>query len=308
MAVLQETNELIIGDHNWWEHCEDPVVDGQHKARGLVPRNMRTHPVGFYPRERALNIPLVPEGEMASRVSEAIAAKAQLSDIRNRGNNGQRIPSRDQNGRGYCWMHSGTGALILIRARMHQPYADLSAYGPACKIKNFRDEGGWGAQGLDWLMEKGCPTSATWPQQATSRTYDTDQTWQEALKYRVTEGWIDTASPQYDRNLTFMQVLSLLIACEPVITDFNWWSHSVCAMDAVNGTSMRKLTRDTQTGKLPNLKRFEFIWGIDTPTMGWGVRILNSWGDSWSEGGTGVLTGSKAIPDGATCPRVAMAA
>ncbi len=54
----------------------------------------------------------------------------------------------------------------------------------------------------------------------------------------------------------------------PVVVDYNWWSHSICALDLVSLSPFR-------------------------------IRIWNSWGDSWSEGGTGILEGGKAIPNGA---------
>lgn len=204
-----------------------------------------------------------------------------------------------------CWRHSGTSAHLLIRARDDQPYLDLSPYAGACRIKNYRDEGGWGAQGVDDIMDNGDPTAEFWPQRAVSRQYDNANTWANAKLHRFTEGFIDMGSPQYDRTLTFNQVITCLLSRIPVVVDFNWWSHSVCAADAVNGTSQMGITR-AESGKLMQLQEFDAYWGINNPvTGGIAIRIWNSWGDSWSTNGMGVLTGSKAVPDGATAPRVA---
>lgn len=177
-----------------------------------------------------------------------------------------------------CWFHSGTSALLIVRAKMNLAYADLSAYSGACKIKNFRDEGGWGAQGLDFLCQYGVCDSSAWPQQGTSRSLDTPAAWENAKQYRFIEAWNDLAVAQYDRSMTFEQVATCLLNGIPVIVDFNWWSHSVCAIDLVEVSS-----------------------------GSFGLRIWNSWSDGWSEGGTGVLSGSRAIPDGATAPREALA-
>jgi hypothetical protein len=38
------------------------------------------------------------------------------------------------------------------------------------------------------------------------------------------------------------------------------------------------------------------------------ILIWNSWGDSWSQNGTGILEGSRAIPDGMLFAKVATAA
>lgn len=278
---MLRSDELLITDDNLNLVIDPAHTDDMGRKRGLIPRDYSQTPIGFYKSAvpfHAVNMPLIPENEWADRVKEKVATQSQLSDIRLRGNNGQPIPSRDQNGRGYCWIHSGVSALILLRAKMNEPYADLSAYAGACIIKNFRDEGGWGAQGLDFLMERGCPTSATWPQQAVSRSHDNPNTWAEAAKYKVTEGFIDLQAAQYDRRLSRAQVATCLLLNIPVIADYNWWGHSVCAMDLVI---------------LPNGQ--------------FGVRIWNSWGDSWSDRGMGVLDQTKAWPDGATAPRAALA-
>lgn len=258
--------EILINDQNFHQHVTHVGPDGLHRARGLKPRDYGAYPVGYLPCAPAFDLDLIPESEWQSRLDAQIAAKAQLSDIRNRGMGGSPIPSRDQNGRGYCWFHSGVSANLIVRAINNQPYADLSAYAGACIIKNYRDEGGWGSEGVEWEAANGCPTSQFWPQQSTSRKYDTPEMRANAKLHSIQE-WMD-GEP---RNKA--QLVTCLLLGIPVVSDFNWWSHSVCAIDLV------KLSPFT-------------------------IRIWNSWGDSWSENGTGLLQGSKAIPDGMVMPRV----
>ena len=181
------------------------------------------------------------------------------------------IPATDQNGRGYCWAHSTTSCMLLIRAMQGEPFADLSAYAVACIIKGFRDQGGWCSQSLEFIAQRGIPTSEFWPQRSVDRANDNAQTWANAAKYKCTE-WMDLEP----RNKA--QLVTCLLLNIPVATDFNWWSHSVCTMDLVSVNPFR-------------------------------TRILNSWG-AWGpdKDGSGILEGSKAIPDGAICPRVAMGA
>lgn len=272
-------NEIVIDDSNYTQFCDpDYTVDGEKKSRGLIPRDYSRYPLGCYGSAVpffAVDMPLIPRSEWSDRIKEKIATKSQLSDIRLTGNNGNIIPSLDQNGRGYCWAHSGTGAVMMLRAAMGLPYVGLSAYAVACIIKNYRDEGGWGAQGLDFITSRGVPSEAYWPMQSVNRSNDKPETWANAALHKVTEGFVDLQAAQYDRQLSFDQVATCLLCNVPVIGDFNWWGHSVCLLDLV----------ETSPGKF-------------------GVRILNSWGDSWSDRGMGVLEGSKAIPDGATAPRV----
>lgn len=305
-------NEVIINAANYKQYAQVQVVDGERKARGLIPRNYSTHPTGTYHGETpydAVAMPIIADAqERRDRLKDQLDGKFRLSDYCRRGNAGKPIPARDQNGRGYCWAHSGTGALIAIRARDNMPYVSLSAYAVACIIKNYRDEGGWGAQGLDFIMERGVPDEKFWPQRGVRKEFDTPETWANAANYKVTEGWIDASQAQYDRQLTFDQTITCLLLGIPVIADFSWWSHSVCLLDAVDGQSQRKVTRSEASGKLLTLKAFEEFWGFSTVAAGWGVRLWNSWGSSWSDGGMGVLTGQQAVPDGATAPRVAIAA
>jgi hypothetical protein len=266
--------EVIINDQNYRQFVEDPVVGGDRKARGLVPRNWVQYALGSLLYAKPFDLPLIgagtanPEAEWQARLDAQIAAKAQLSDIRNTsGPSGGPIPSRDQNGKGYCWAHSSTSAALIARAVMGEPYADLSAYAVACVIKGYRDEGGWGAESLQFIAERGIPTSKTWPQQSMSRGNDKPETWAEAKLYRFTE-WMDL-----DPGQMKVQLVTCLLLGLPVVSDFNWWSHSVCTIDLVSINPFR-------------------------------TRIWNSWGDGWSQNGTGILEGQRALPDSALAARV----
>lgn len=298
--------EPIIHDLNYKQFVTDPTIDGQKKKRGLIPRDYKQHPVGCYGAAlpyHAVDFPLIPRSEWAERIKDMEAQKSRLSDIIL----DKQVPCTDQGNRGYCWIHSGTGALMALRASMNQPTVALSAYAGACIIKNYRDEGGWGAQGLDFIMSRGIPSEQFWPQRSVDRSNDNPQTWADAAKYKVTEGFIDLAAAQYDRNMSFEQEGTCLLICIPVIKDENWWGHSIYGCDLVNGVSLRSTMR-ADSGKLFTLKQFDKIWDVDGVGAGFGVRIRNSWGSRWGDNGFGILAGSKAISDGATAPRAALAA
>lgn len=264
--MARRRKEVVINDSN--AHLfMSPVVDGERKSHGLIPRNYATHPVGCYAHAKPFDLPLIPESEWQARLDAQKAAKAQLSDIRNKGNNGQPIPSRDQDGKGYCWAHSSTSAALIARAVNGEPYADLSAYMVACIIKGYRDEGGWGAESLEFIAENGIPTSEFWPQQSMSRSNDNPAMRANAKLHRYTD-WRDL-----DPDNMKAQLVTCLLLGIPVVSDFNWWSHSVTTIDLVS------------------ISPFQ-------------TRIWNSWGDSWSQNGTGILEGNKAVPDGALAAMV----
>lgn len=307
-GLMIHPNEKIITDTNYHREANAYIDENGRRKKGLVERDWDETPQGHYRGEVGMHavddLPTFDPKDFGKLIQLQLEEGRRLSDFRAvRGPNGGMIPARDQNGRGYCWRHSGSGANLLLRARQNFPYVDISPYAGACLIKRYRDEGGWGAQGLDDIMNFGDATSKFWPQQAVDSRYDTPEMRADAARHKITEGFIDMGSPQYDRKLTVNQMISCLLACIPVIVDFNWWGHSVCAMDVVSGVSQWGVTR-ADSGKLLDLKEFNLFWGVDTLMMGLAIRILNSWGDSWSESGAGLLTGSRAVPDGATAPRL----
>lgn len=263
------SNLIVIDDHNWTNHAAPPAGH----AMGLEPRDMAAHPRGSVFPVLPTRLPSIPQNEWQDRLDDQKLQKARFMDYldTSMGPGGGRIPCRDQNGQPYCWMHSGVNGMMAVRAMMGLPYADLSAYGPACKIKNFASSGGWGAEGCKFLYEKGCPTSATWPQQSKSRSNDNPNTWAEAAKYKLTEYY------ELDDGDMKAQLVTVLLSGGVAVVDYNWWSHSVlaCGLESIN------------------------------PFVIW---IWNSWGESWSEGGFGQLKDGKAIPSDSTAMLVATAA
>ena len=153
-----ETDDILtIGDDNFQDFVSPQTVDGEMKATGLVERDVEACPVGSLPGVRAFDADLIPWEEFPERIAEMKSRKMRLSDIRDRGNFGNRIPALDQNGQGYCWNYSATGALMLARARAHMPYVRLSGHANAWMIKRGRDQGGWSPQAAERRVSHGCP-------------------------------------------------------------------------------------------------------------------------------------------------------
>lgn len=288
--------ELIIGDDNYTKFIGKVVHDGEEKKFGLIPRDYTKNPVGSYANSFLMrdvrDVPMVAMEEWPERIKERERTGSQMSQIRLKANgSGGPIPSLDQDGFGYCWAHSTTSALIMLRMMMGLPYVRLSAFAIASIIKNFADEGGWGAQSMDFVTSGftrggrkylGVPSVEYWKEKGTDRSLATnDDVWKNALLHIVTEGFIDVEAAQYDRELSAQQVGSLVLQDIPVVCDYNWWSHSVCGIDLVDAYPDRS-ARDI---------------------LRYGLRILNSWRDTWGELGTGVLKDNKAFPNGAVAPR-----
>lgn len=278
-------NDFVIDDNNFGLFVDATVVDGHTMGRGLIERDYQSFPQGCYSAAPPFSIdemPLIPRNEWPERIAHMEASESRLSDIRRRGNGGLIIPSLDQNGQGYCWFYSATACVQLLRARSNSPYVALSGHSGACVIKNFRDQGGWGAAALDFIRDKGIVPQSLWPAKSMSRANNTPENWEKAKEFRVTEAFVDLQPAAYDRSMTLDQVVSCLLNCIPVIGDFNWWGHSVCIEDVVDVDSKLSVNDNNR----------------------WGTRILNSWTDNWGTLGEAVLKGKKAIPNGGAAPRV----
>ncbi len=248
------------------------------RSRGLIERNYTTHPVGYYANipAAAIDMPTLSRDTRIEIVKYRKAQKATNRDIRRtRGPHGGIIPSLDQNGIGYCWIHSGTMAIIMRRAQMNQPYVSLSAFGPGCLMKNYRDEGGWGADGVQWLSENGVPAESYWPQRSMSRSNDTPEMRANAKLFRIQEGWVDFQTPVWSRSMTYDQQKTWLALGGLIVADFNWWVHSVLLWD------------------------LDIVDGEECPTG------INSWGDSWGDIGEFTLQGERAIMNGGVGVRTA---
>lgn len=241
---------------------------------GLVPRDYKVIPAGsFCPTFGAIDMPLIPRSEWSDRIKEMEQTKSRISDVLAVANNGRPIEALYQDGWGYCWAYSTGHALTAMRAISGLPYVKLSPFAVGYIIQRGRNEGAWGALSMQWAMEHGYPSQAKWPNLKADMRLDTADLRADMAKHKVTEGWIDLADPVYNRNLTFDQMMTCLLCRIPVVTDFNWWSHSVCAIDPV-----------------------EVEPGSFAP------RILNSHGTVMKEQ-LMVLQGSRGVPNGATALR-----
>lgn len=288
-----EQNHFLITDENWGAHVA-PVVNGEQKKTGLVPRNFERHPQGYYRSIRAFDQPMVDRSEYVDRIREMNASGSFVRDVRRRGLNGKPIPSLDQDGVGYCWCHSGTMGVMLTRAKQGQPYHRLSAFFVGCLVKQYQDEGGWGAQGIDFIAQNGVPDVQFWPEKSMNRNNDTTAMRENAKLHQVEGVWADMAAAQYDRNLSTDQSISSLLLGNCNIEDFNWWGHSVLIIGLALASGGMPL------GGIPDLRSLDLNNQQDYKVFGDVINKvgINSWTDSWGDQGEFTLTGTKAHCDG----------
>lgn len=241
------------------------IWDGKHTT-GCIPRDYQAMPFGSLPFAAEWDMKEMSDEEIEQGIADQERHKSSLEHIR--ADCG--IRSLDQDGYGYCWAFSTVKAVMLLRAAQGQPTVELSAWAVGAIIKNYRNQGGWCQQSLEFLVNTGVPSLEIWPQAAVNRKYDTPAMRADAATRKVTE-WMDM-EPRNTRQLA-----SNLLRNIPTMIDLNWWGHSVCAFRLV-------------------------AW---KPTLR--VKIDNSWTPDWGDNGCSILEGRRAIPDGQACPRVTMA-
>jgi len=236
---------------------------GAKRLLGRTPRDYSKAPRCSSPHSLEFDIPLIPFNKMPELVKRKEANKTNLSNIVRY----KKIPSLDQNGTNYCWCNAVITALESERAARNLGYRKLSAASVAARIKGYSNQGGWGGEALEFIIEHGVMPADLWPENYwSSRKYNTDANRAEAMKYRVTK-WYDLDA----RN--FQQLCTCCLLNIPVPIGLNWWSHEVCAFDVV-------VLEDDSLG----------------------IRIRNSWSGDWGDDGFSVLTRSKATPDDQCAP------
>lgn len=219
---------------------------------------------------------LIPDSEYDARFDEQNATESSLEHVYLRKWVG---PCLDQNGQGYCWDYSTTGANMLWRLARNFPFVRLCGHAAASIIKNGKDEGGWCGLSYQFQSENGQAPEGNgpleWPEHGFGKSLNAR--FQEAAfktnmaRFKITDGIYDLGKPAYSQQLKQSQLVTCLFNNNPSPVDFNFWSHSVCGVRWVRISANE-----------------------------WGLLILNSW-KGWGNRGLAVLRGVKARPDGAVC-------
>lgn len=253
--------DIITIDDNNYRNFIDPIVDGERKSCTLRGMFAPELSAGYRGTfDDLAGVELIPQSEWPDRIRQMEKDKTRLPDFAN--DMGLRI--RNQNGTNYCWAY-GTCRSMEYALLSAGTRVDLSASSVACWIKNFANQGGWGSECIDGLARYGVCTLDEWPEASRSRSHDTSGNREAAKRRRILE-WYKLSS---NKQRAWQETVSAILQGYAVGCGFNWWSHLIC------GTWLQGNYSD------PDL-------GID-----------NSWGTNWSDGGRGLLRGSRKLPDGA---------
>lgn len=237
---------------------------------GLVPRDLMQYPPTMF--DPPTGMPLIPESDWDAIYDEQEAQKSSLEHLYLSGPNGApAFVNLDQNGHGYCWAYSTGTALMLLRLIQNQPPVRLNPHSVAAIIKRGADQGGWCGLSADFSRTHGFAVEGTgpgeWPLHSRDLKRDTPELRAAMARHKTAEEWVDLSRPVYDVDLTKAQYTTALQVRCPSPSDYNHWSHSVCAL------RWARIERGS-----------------------WGELILNSW-KGWGRFGLAVMRGSKSIPN-----------
>jgi len=65
------------------------------------------------------------------------------------------VKQKNQQQTNFCWINGPTHCVEIVKAFQTGFYEELSAASVGCKIKGFRNQGGWGKEGLQYIVEHG---------------------------------------------------------------------------------------------------------------------------------------------------------
>lgn len=239
------------------------IAPAQHK-HGLEARERINRPSGSVRGLGGPSINKIPRSEWDDRLEQMDKDKSSLWHLMDL----IKSPVKNQNGISYCWVHGITRAVeVRIGSQRNKPVL-LSATSVGCKIKGFRNQGGWGRDAIEYEAEHGVVPMDLWPENKLDRQYDTPEAWAAAENFIVDE-WDELPENDFDMEMSYA------FECFPFGLGLDWWGHLVCGMVPIgNGDGTYSL-------------------GID-----------NSWDITWGTKGRGILSESKARGDACSPRRI----
>lgn len=222
------------------------------RGTGYESRDYQAYPLCGLDKAIAFSDPLIDPSEYQSRIEEKTAKKTWIKDLCDQAG----LTVKNQQSSSYCWIHAPVKGMECIYVLNGGVRKVLSAFYAGSMIKNGRNQGGSGIQGLEWLSKNGTCQESMW----------------EPMKFR------GTVTPEIEGNAelhqvqTFVdmdprneqQIITRVLTNKPVTVGIPAWSHEV-------------------------LITF-LVWDGGRVKFGFD----NSWGSAWGTNGRGVLEGAKS--------------
>ena len=234
------------------------------KGTGYRPRKMRAGASGL--KLFADVIPVIPRGDWPARIATMNKYQAQPSAFCDFGGSTDG-KCRDQQQTSYCWINAGCHSLDLVRRIQGLPVPKLSnglwneTSAASCggPITGYRNEGGFGLDGVQYLSSTGGVGTDKWPNVAISSSYYNSTLADRPL--RKAYEWIELESNNTD------QLGTAMLLGYPTALGLDWWGHEILCCELVQ---------------------------VSANAYGWMIR--NSWGD-WGTANTYGMSGFQVLSE-----------
>jgi hypothetical protein len=199
------------------------------------------------------------------------------------------VQAKNQNGLNYCWVYGSTRGAELERDRQGNAHLELSPESVGGPLTNWSNQGGYAAEAFGQLQTYGACEESFLDAPCSLNSSLWKPGWQANAAQHEAVDWYDIETS--DQNPSFDEVVSILLAGQPVACGLDWWSHLVCFIDAMilppAIAQQAGVPVNTPTGDVV-VVLFQNSWGVDWPTPG--------------ANGFACLTEKLGTPDGAASP------
>lgn len=197
------------------------MTDNADYAKGFIPRNFSSHPLGQLVCAPRFSMPLIPRSEWKDRIEEKTRNKSWLWDRA-----GQVVHRKNQEQLGWCHAAGPVGALEATHVAAGLPYKPLSIASVAGPTVNWANRGAYIFDDLRVMETAGVAELAVFPELTQDASLYTDAVRTNALKHRVKAMDLDTNN--------WDEIITAALADVATVYGINDWGHCV-----YGGTKLR---------------------------------------------------------------------
>ena len=165
---------------------------------------------------KGFDLPLIKGSERDDLIEAQEKSKTTIPDLCDAAG----LKVKNQASTNFCWINAPVHILEVDRVIQGEEYVELSPASVGSIIMNFRNRGGSGVVGMEWMAEHGCVPARLWPCNAISKQYDTPEADAERAKYKPLE-YYDLDPRDEDA------IISCILQGKAVSVGVPSWSHEV---------------------------------------------------------------------------------
>lgn len=218
-------NPPVFTDEQW-KQFTDPkkvvIFNGQKRFLSVPPRDLKKMPYGSAPGTVSIKdagVTVIPRSQWPACIAALKSANGGLMALAY-----GKVACSDQDGLGYCWVHSVKNSAEILSYEQGFPFYQLSAVSVGGPITGYRNEGGWPADALDYMVKNGAVGTKYWPENKLSSSYFKKAEVQaDYPRHKVAGTIVDLGTT----GKIFDECVSCVLMGAPVAVSYNWWGHAI---------------------------------------------------------------------------------